>query len=47
MATEAIPDARHEAIVALHRAICAVEHGDPHEAENCAQTALAWLREIQ
>jgi hypothetical protein len=46
MATETIPDARHEAILALHRALLAVENNDPHAAENAAQTAIAWLRDL-
>jgi DNA-binding FadR family transcriptional regulator len=46
MATEAIPDARHEAMVALHRAILEAEAGDRHEAETAIHTALAWVREM-
>lgn len=46
MATETIPDARHEAILALHRALVAVENGDPHNAENHAHSAIAWLHDM-
>lgn len=46
MATEAIPDARHEAIVALHRALLEAEAGDSHAAENAAHAAIAWLRDM-
>lgn len=46
MALEPIePDPRHEAIVCLHRALLAVENGEPHVAENAAHQAIAWLRE--
>lgn len=45
MATEMI-DAKHEAIVALYRAISEAEAGDRHEAELATHTALAWLREM-
>lgn len=43
---EVVPDAQHEAIVALHRAIGAAENGDRHEAETAAQSAIAWLRDM-
>jgi hypothetical protein len=46
MATETIPDARHEAILSLHRALLAVENGDAHAAENAAHAAIAWLRDM-
>jgi hypothetical protein len=46
MATEAILEARHEAIKALHRAISELEAGDAHEAERAAHTAIAWIREF-
>jgi hypothetical protein len=46
MTTEVIPDARHEAILCLHRALLAVENGDTHGAANHTHTALAWLREL-
>lgn len=46
MATEAIPDARHEAILSLHRALLAAEQYDPHAATNEAHTAIAWLRDM-
>ena len=45
MAVE-LPDPRHEAIVALYRAISEAEAGDRHAAETAAHTALAWLREM-
>jgi hypothetical protein len=45
MATEAV-DARHEAILCLHRATLAIEAGCLHQAETHALSAVAWLRNV-
>lgn len=45
MAVEAV-DARHEAILCLHRATLAVEAGCLHQAETHALSAVAWLRNV-
>jgi hypothetical protein len=44
MATEAV-DARHEAILCLHRAILAIEQDDLHSAEMHTLAAVAWERD--
>lgn len=43
---QTIPDARREAIIALHRALVEVEAGDSHAALNAAHAAIAWLRDM-
>lgn len=45
MATEAI-DARHEAMLCLHRAILEIEQSDLHEAARLAHAAIAWMRDV-
>jgi hypothetical protein len=46
MATEAV-DARHEAILCLHRAILAIEQDDVHTAEMHTLAAVAWERDLR
>lgn len=46
MATETIPDPAYAATVQLHRAIVAIECGDPVGARNATHAAQAWINEM-